>query len=73
MKEIKESAVYTAITPIGEKKDVTCQLPNAYSPQYVEAQWYSWWEKQGFFKPDYNVSKKKTTHNYISSNNLKRK
>jgi valyl-tRNA synthetase len=23
----------------------------AYSPQAVEAAWYSWWEKSGFFKP----------------------
>uniref|UniRef100_A0A8C1WJD4 valine--tRNA ligase n=1 Tax=Cyprinus carpio TaxID=7962 RepID=A0A8C1WJD4_CYPCA len=28
-------------------------LPDSYSPQYVEAAWYSWWEKQGFFKPEY--------------------
>uniref|UniRef100_A0A673IT33 valine--tRNA ligase n=1 Tax=Sinocyclocheilus rhinocerous TaxID=307959 RepID=A0A673IT33_9TELE len=32
-------------------------LPDSYSPQFVEAAWYSWWEKQGFFKPEYgNVS-----------------
>lgn len=30
-------------------------MPDAYSPQYVEAAWYSWWEKSGFFKPEYNV------------------
>jgi len=28
-------------------------MPTAYSPTYVEAAWYSWWEKQGFFKPEY--------------------
>lgn len=33
-------------------------LPDAYSPKYVEAVWYSWWEKQGFFKPEYGVSNK---------------
>lgn len=55
MKEIKESAVYTAATPPGEKKDISDPLPDAYSPQYVEAAWYAWWEKQGFFKPDYDV------------------
>lgn len=37
-------------------KDITGALPDAYSPGYVEAQWYSWWEKQGFFKPEYGVS-----------------
>lgn len=56
MKEIKESAVYTKNTPLGKKKDLSGPLPDAYSPQYVEAAWYAWWEKEGFFKPEYNVS-----------------
>ena len=30
-------------------------MPDAYSPQYVEAAWYAWWEKSGFFKPEYGV------------------
>uniref|UniRef100_A0A673LJ00 Valine--tRNA ligase n=1 Tax=Sinocyclocheilus rhinocerous TaxID=307959 RepID=A0A673LJ00_9TELE len=50
---------YNIPTPPGEKKDVLSPLPDSYSPQYVEAAWYSWWEKQGFFKPEYgrkNVS-----------------
>uniref|UniRef100_A0A3B3T8C0 Valine--tRNA ligase n=1 Tax=Paramormyrops kingsleyae TaxID=1676925 RepID=A0A3B3T8C0_9TELE len=33
--------------------DVASPLPDSYSPQYVEAAWYPWWEKQGFFKPEY--------------------
>lgn len=37
--------------------DVLSPLPDSYSPQYVEAAWYSWWEKQGFFKPEYGVGK----------------
>ncbi|XP_014212180.1 valine--tRNA ligase isoform X1 [Copidosoma floridanum] len=53
-KEVKEAIVYTANTVPGDKKDVTCPMPEAYSPQYVEAAWYSWWEKSGFFKPEYN-------------------
>lgn len=53
---MKEAAVYTIDTPVGEKKDTLGALPDAYSPKYVEAAWYSWWEKQGFFKPDYQVS-----------------
>lgn len=57
-KEVKESAVYTASTAPGEKKDISGALPDAYSPRYVEAQWYSWWEKQGFFTPEYGVSAK---------------
>lgn len=56
MKEVKESAVYTANTAVGEKKDISGALPDAYSPKYVEAAWYAWWEKEGFFKPDYEVS-----------------
>ncbi|XP_077066224.1 valine--tRNA ligase [Siphateles boraxobius] len=59
--EKKELGVisYNIPTPSGEKKDVLSPLPDSYSPQYVEAAWYSWWEKQGFFKPEYgrkNVS-----------------
>ncbi|KAI1885756.1 hypothetical protein AGOR_G00207080 [Albula goreensis] len=53
--EKKELGVitYNIPTPDGEKKDVLSPLPDAYSPQYVEAAWYSWWEKEGFFKPEY--------------------
>lgn len=54
-KEVKEAAVYSVKTSAGEKKDVSVPLPDSYSPQYVEAAWYSWWEKQGFFKPEYGV------------------
>uniref|UniRef100_A0A8C5HGB0 Valine--tRNA ligase n=1 Tax=Gouania willdenowi TaxID=441366 RepID=A0A8C5HGB0_GOUWI len=58
--EKKELGVitYNIQTPLGEKKDVVSSLPDSYSPQYVEAAWYSWWEKQGFFKPEYgrNIS-----------------
>ena len=39
----------------GVKKDVTRPLPDAYSPGYVEAAWYAWWEKSGFFKPEYRA------------------
>ncbi|XP_059052119.1 valine--tRNA ligase isoform X1 [Achroia grisella] len=53
VKETKESAVYSADTKPGDKKDISGSIPDAYSPQYVEAAWYAWWEKQGFFKPEY--------------------
>ncbi|XP_058864914.1 valine--tRNA ligase [Acipenser ruthenus] len=54
-KEKKELGVitYDLPTPAGEKKDVQCAMPDSYSPQYVEAAWYPWWEKQSFFKPEY--------------------
>uniref|UniRef100_A0A8C2F3N3 valine--tRNA ligase n=1 Tax=Cyprinus carpio TaxID=7962 RepID=A0A8C2F3N3_CYPCA len=57
--EKKELGVitYNIPTPPGEKKDVLSPLPDSYSPQYVEAAWYSWWEKQGFFKPEYGQGK----------------
>uniref|UniRef100_A0A8C6VJ20 valine--tRNA ligase n=1 Tax=Naja naja TaxID=35670 RepID=A0A8C6VJ20_NAJNA len=38
--------------------DVTGPMPDSYSPQYVEAAWYSWWESQGFFKPEYGPNPK---------------
>uniref|UniRef100_A0A8C6KKB5 valine--tRNA ligase n=1 Tax=Nothobranchius furzeri TaxID=105023 RepID=A0A8C6KKB5_NOTFU len=34
---------------------VVSPLPDSYSPQYVEAAWYTWWEKQGFFKPEKSI------------------
>ncbi|XP_046657722.1 valine--tRNA ligase-like isoform X2 [Daphnia pulicaria] len=40
--------------PPGQKKDTTCPMPESYSPRYVEACWYSWWEKEGYFAPEYN-------------------
>lgn len=51
----KETAaiLYTINTPPGEKKNITCPMPDTYSPQYVESIWYAWWEKEGFFKPEY--------------------
>ncbi|CAF1042091.1 unnamed protein product [Rotaria sordida] len=38
---------------IPEEWDINCELPQSYSPRYVEAAWYDWWEKQGFFRPEY--------------------
>ncbi|XP_073404939.1 valine--tRNA ligase, mitochondrial [Dendrobates tinctorius] len=49
----KETIEYEGRTAPGEKKDTSVPLPMAYSPRYVEAAWYSWWVKQGFFKPEY--------------------
>jgi len=57
-KPVKERAVitYDIATPAGEKKDVSGAMPDSYSPNYVEAAWYSWWKKSGFFKPEYGRS-----------------
>jgi len=46
-------AVYTSNTKPGHRKDTECPLPDGYSPNYVESAWYAWWEKSGFFKPEY--------------------
>ncbi|CAF1002039.1 unnamed protein product [Adineta steineri] len=50
---VRDITEYTSPTATGEKKDIHCELPKAYSPKYVEAAWYNWWEKQGFFRPEY--------------------
>ncbi|XP_060095119.1 valine--tRNA ligase [Heteronotia binoei] len=65
-KEKKDLGVITYDIPTGpeEKKDVTGPMPDSYSPQYVEAAWYQWWESQGFFKPEYG-------HRSVSESNPK--
>uniref|UniRef100_UPI00398E4566 LOW QUALITY PROTEIN: valine--tRNA ligase, mitochondrial n=1 Tax=Pristiophorus japonicus TaxID=55135 RepID=UPI00398E4566 len=50
-----EVIAYSVPTLPGEKKDTSVPLPDSYSPQYVEAAWYPWWEQQGFFKPEYHA------------------
>ncbi|XP_071039659.1 valine--tRNA ligase [Parasteatoda tepidariorum] len=52
-KKEKEVLVYDKNVVPGEKKDISGPMPDAYSPKYVEAAWYAWWEKSGFFKPEY--------------------
>ncbi|XP_042636050.1 valine--tRNA ligase-like, partial [Catharus ustulatus] len=47
---------YETPTPPGCKKDVCSPLPDSYSPGYVEAAWYPWWEGEGFFKPEFGRS-----------------
>lgn len=52
-KKEKEVVTYDKPTAFGEKKDTSGPMPDAYSPRYVEAAWYAWWEKSHFFKPEY--------------------
>ncbi|KAJ3064934.1 hypothetical protein HDU99_004320 [Rhizoclosmatium hyalinum] len=53
VKEDKEPEVFIPdTTPEGHKKDMTVPFAAAYNPVQVEAAWYSWWEKSGFFKPE---------------------
>ncbi|XP_029441072.1 valine--tRNA ligase, mitochondrial isoform X2 [Rhinatrema bivittatum] len=49
----KEVVLYEIPTEPGQRKDTSAPLPASYSPRYVEAAWYPWWVKQGFFKPEY--------------------
>lgn len=56
--EAKEQAALierAQATPKGDKKDVgggIATLPKGYVPKAVEAAWYDWWERCGFFKPE---------------------
>ncbi|KAI1847381.1 hypothetical protein JX265_005560 [Neoarthrinium moseri] len=47
---------YVEDTPVGEKKRLkSLDDPQfkAYNPIAVESAWYEWWEKEGFFKPEF--------------------
>ncbi|XP_058410832.1 valine--tRNA ligase, mitochondrial isoform X1 [Diceros bicornis minor] len=57
----KEIVLYEIPTEPGEKKDVSQPLPPTYSPRYVEAAWYPWWVREGFFKPEYQTQLPQTT------------
>ncbi|CAK5273624.1 unnamed protein product [Mycena citricolor] len=40
-------------TPPGEKKDTNEPMAAGYNPIAVEAAWYDWWLKEGFFRPQF--------------------
>ncbi|KAI0022290.1 tRNA synthetases class I-domain-containing protein [Xylariomycetidae sp. FL0641] len=47
---------YVEDTPLGEKKRLKSlddPQMKAYNPIAVESAWYEWWEKSGFFKPQF--------------------
>ncbi|KAJ2354748.1 valine--tRNA ligase [Coemansia sp. RSA 2618] len=48
----KPKAAFVNTTPEGEMKDMSQEMAGSYDPVAVESAWYSWWEKQGFFKPN---------------------
>lgn len=48
----KPSTFVADTTPLGEKKDCTLPMLPEYHPKSVEAAWYAWWEKKGFFHAD---------------------
>ncbi|KAL6496268.1 Valine--tRNA ligase, mitochondrial 1 [Orobanche gracilis] len=45
------------VTPMGEKKMLSCQMAKTYNPSAVENSWYEWWEKSNFFEADPKSSK----------------
>eukprot|EP00271_Cylindrocystis_brebissonii_P006439 TRINITY_DN19235_c0_g2_i1.p1 TRINITY_DN19235_c0_g2~~TRINITY_DN19235_c0_g2_i1.p1 ORF type:complete len:1187 (-),score=295.38 TRINITY_DN19235_c0_g2_i1:219-3779(-) len=47
-----DSDTVTPVTPAGEKKRLAPVMAKAYNPAAVEASWYEWWEKSGFFTAD---------------------
>ena len=47
VEKVEKKVTYNIETKPGQMKDTECPLPDAYSPAYVEAAWYSWWEKEG--------------------------
>ncbi|KAL5320915.1 hypothetical protein ACEPPN_011725 [Leptodophora sp. 'Broadleaf-Isolate-01'] len=52
---------YVEDTPFGEKKIIKSfddPQYKAYNPTAVESAWYSWWEKEGFFKPEFTADGK---------------
>jgi valyl-tRNA synthetase len=49
------SCTYSHCTQPGGKKYTACALPDTYSPTYVETAWYDWWEKEGYFTPEYHT------------------
>ena len=63
---VKVIAEYDGDTSSGAKKDVSRPLPDAYSPAYVEAAWYAWWEKSGFFKPEFKAGTIKSVFSFLS-------
>ncbi|KAF2498450.1 valyl-tRNA synthetase [Lophium mytilinum] len=59
-KKKKEEAevlpAYVEETPKGEKKilrSLDDPYTKAYIPKAVESAWYDWWEKEGFFQPEF--------------------
>ncbi|KAL2918652.1 valine--tRNA ligase [Polyrhizophydium stewartii] len=48
----KEPETFVNTTPKGDKKDMSTPMAGSYNPKAVEAAWYDWWEKEGYFKPE---------------------
>ena len=44
--------------------EMTTPMAAAYNPKAVEEGWYSWWEEQGFFKPEVILAKNPNASTY---------
>ena len=56
----KASLAAALAVPKGEfKSPDAVPMAKAYNPSNVEAAWYEWWEKEGFFKPELGSNKPK--------------
>uniref|UniRef100_A0AAY4C0H6 Valine--tRNA ligase, mitochondrial n=1 Tax=Denticeps clupeoides TaxID=299321 RepID=A0AAY4C0H6_9TELE len=54
--ECDKCACFLLFEPLLYLLDTTSvPFPQSYSPEYVESGWYQWWEKEGFFTPEYHV------------------
>ncbi|KAJ7846289.1 tRNA synthetases class I-domain-containing protein [Mycena leptocephala] len=54
----EEEAPFVNTTPPGEKKDLSEPMAAGYNPIAVESAWYDWWQKEGFFKPQFTADGK---------------
>lgn len=66
IKAVKPVPTFTPDTTVpGEKKDMTKPMEESYHPKQVEAAWYAWWEKKGFFHPSAENVLKKGAKPYV--------
>jgi valyl-tRNA synthetase len=52
--------VFTDETPVGQFKLIDKVFPPTYQPKYVEAAWQSWWESNGYYKPNVEEALKRS-------------
>ena len=59
---------YVELTPKGAKKilrPLDDPLCKAYNPKVVESAWNAWWEKEGFFRPEFDRDGKAKSAGYF--------
>jgi valyl-tRNA synthetase len=64
----KEQPVYVEETPKGQKKllkSLDDDFHKAYNPKVVESAWADWWEKEGFFQPEFGPDGKVKPEGYF--------